>query len=458
MTHAVELSRAEILWGEDNRSARERIAPYDLDGAISANHRDLGSFMDLIAGEIAKDFWVRFLKLPHMDKHRSSFTPDVIEKRIKRTTEFTIKKFGSPFDDEWCKIAARQVTEAYHAGTPVSALISSYNGAYSHGMKLLLNYVGDDIERYSRLVDVAQRIACIETEAMLSWLGNLESRAAREQRQQESSLFKNVIAETVANSATLGRQLKDEAQAASASARGMLDKTSEVAIAAEQSAEAMRQAAETAGGLMHAIETAAGEVGATGAIATQAADQARAAMEASAAFSDHAQSIESILGLIRDIAGQTNLLALNATIEAARAGDAGRGFAVVAQEVKSLSNQTARATDDIAAKIAVIQAAGRSTVETNAAIFKSVADVRESAKRVQQVFAEQARTVMSITAAVDQTALAADTMSHTIDTIRRGTEGVASDIDRVGAGFATLHVELNALSSRAGDFIAKVAE
>ncbi len=130
----------------------------------------------------------------------------------------------------------------------------------------------------------------------------------------------------------------------------------------------------------------------------------------------------------------------------------------MAQEVKSLSNQTARATDDIAAKIAVIQAAGRSTVETNAAIFKSVADVRESAKRVQQVFAEQARTVMSITAAVDQTALAADTMSHTIDTIRRGTEGVASDIDRVGAGFATLHVELNALSSRAGDFIAKVAE
>jgi len=72
MTHAVEPSRAEILWGEDNRSARERIAPYDLDGAISTNYRDLGSFMDLIAGEIAKDFWVRFLKRPPNSPDRTS--------------------------------------------------------------------------------------------------------------------------------------------------------------------------------------------------------------------------------------------------------------------------------------------------------------------------------------------------------------------------------------------------
>src|SRR3546814_17254635 len=73
---------------------------------------------------------------------------------------------------------------------------------------------------------------------------------------------------------------------------------------------------------------------------------------------------------------QTNRLALNARFGVARAGDAGRGFAVVAQEVKSRANQTARATDEIAGKIADIQASTRQSVETNERIRDTVGEVQ----------------------------------------------------------------------------------
>ena len=189
----------------------------------------------------------------------------------------------------------------------------------------------------------------------------------------------------------------------------------------------------------------------------RAGGQAEQAVKVSQALSSHVEAIESILGLIRDIAGQTNLLALNATIEAARAGDAGRGFAVVAQEVKSLAAQTARATDDITNKITAIQQATRQTVEANGSISATVEEVQTSADRIRQAMELQAQTVTMITAAVDETALAADSMSSTIAAIRSDTEQVAKDIDRSNRASAASPTRIADFRSATSEFVSTFA-
>jgi methyl-accepting chemotaxis protein len=294
-------------------------------------------------------------------------------------------------------------------------------------------------------------------EVMQAEVAAIRRRTAATDRNADSAAFRSDILGILSSAMRNSSDLRDQTSATSTSARGMLGKASEVAAAAEQSAVAMREAAQTAAGLIRAIEDARREVEIAAGVATRAADQSMQAVSVSEALSGHAQAIESILGLIRDIAGQTNLLALNATIEAARAGDAGRGFAVVAQEVKSLASQTARATDDIAAKIAAIQLASRQTLDVNGSIRDIVGEVQSSAQRIREAMEAQAQTVTMITAAVDETALAADSMSGTIASIRVDTEAVASDIDRLESGFRSVDGQLAQLETTTGDFVARIA-
>jgi methyl-accepting chemotaxis protein len=394
-------------------------------------------------------FWEHYNSFLAPDQRISG---DTLVRMHATGADYGRAKFGDPLGQRWADIACDFAWMTFNSGHEVTLVLSAYGAAHRVTRDLVRQFYAGDLARMTAATDAMHALSIIEAGLLNSAIEEMRARQIRAGRAEQIDLFQLNIAANVGEASKLGGQLRSQASGAAVATRGMLGKASEVAAAAEQSAAAMRDAAHTAAGLIRAIEEARGEVEIASDVASRAAQQAAEAVSVSGTLSDTAQSIESILGLIRDVAGQTNLLALNATIEAARAGDAGRGFAVVAQEVKSLANQTARATDDIAGKIAAIQAATRSTVTTTGSIRDIVGEVHASAQRIRRAMDDQAQTVTTITAAVDETALAADTMSSTIAAIRVDTENVASEIDALEGGFAGVNAKLGALETATSEY------
>ncbi|MDO6413126.1 methyl-accepting chemotaxis protein [Sphingomonas sp. BIUV-7] len=364
--------------------------------------------------------------------------------------------FTRPMNADWFRFAGSIGDSDLAQRIPIPICTSILHRLISAGCSQISTAFAEDPAFVRLATDRLILILAIKLDLLSARLNRAAIDEEQALRRGEGAAFRESVGVLLNEALTESKDLRRRTADASGSARGMLGKTSEVAAAAEQSAIAMREAAQTAAGLIRAIEDARNEVEVAAGVATRAGNESKRAVEVSTALSEHAHAIESILSLIRDIAGQTNLLALNATIEAARAGDAGRGFAVVAQEVKSLANQTARATDDIAAKIGAIQVATRQTVEANGSIRATIGDVQNSAERIRMAMETQAQTVTMITAAVDETALAADAMSGTIAAIRSGTENLAGTIDSLDTGFRDVDGKLVTLETDAIEFIARL--
>jgi methyl-accepting chemotaxis protein len=429
-----------------------RIGRFDTEGRLAEDCREIASLFADQAVRVATSFWTHFLAAPDVAK-----PAEEMQSLVLKILPYLAAKYSDVAGQKWADMVEGFVREATAEKVSLTTLLSSIAAAASEGHKILSEKLVAEPERLARLAQCLTQSTLLEADVFAAHFDLVRAEAERGRRTSSAGHFQEEIVSAAERTASDSRMIRAQAAEASAAARGMLGKTSEVAAAAEQSALAMREAAQTAAGLIRAIEDARSEVEVAADVATRAGAQAEKAVDVSKALSAHVEAIESILGLIRDIAGQTNLLALNATIEAARAGDAGRGFAVVAQEVKTLASQTARATDDITAKITAIQQATRQTVDANGSIQSTVMEVQTSATRIREAMEMQAQTVTMITAAVDETALAADSMSSTIAAIRQDTENVAGEIDGLTKNFGHVDEQMARFKAAAGSFVSTFA-
>jgi methyl-accepting chemotaxis protein len=160
-------------------------------------------------------------------------------------------------------------------------------------------------------------------------------------------------------------------------------------------------------------------------VATAAVAKAQRTNELVGKLGDSSSEIGKVLKVITSIAEQTNLLALNATIEAARAGEAGKGFAVVANEVKELAKETARATDDIAGKVAAIQTDTASAVRAIGEISDVIGQINDIQNTIASAVEQQASTTNEIGRNLHELALASGDIAHNITSVAEAATSTA---------------------------------
>ncbi|TQS43980.1 methyl-accepting chemotaxis protein [Cryptosporangium phraense] len=148
---------------------------------------------------------------------------------------------------------------------------------------------------------------------------------------------------------------------------------------------------------------------------------------------ESSEEINTVVRQITAIAEQTNLLALNATIEAARAGESGKGFAVVANEVKDLAQETARATEDIAGRVAAIQRDSTAAVSAIGEITDVINRINDAQSTIAAAVEEQSATTTEMSRNVNEVATRSrdisDNVSGVADIAAQTTRGAATAAD-----------------------------
>jgi methyl-accepting chemotaxis protein len=268
--------------------------------------------------------------------------------------------------------------------------------------------------------------------------------------------FEEKTAALVGMVAAAATDLRTTAEALSGTTDTTTQRATDVAAAVEQASVNVRTVASAAEEFHSSIAEIARQVAQSSAIAGKAVDDARRTDSIVKTLAGGAQRIGDVVGLINSIAGQTNLLALNATIEAARAGDAGKGFAVVASEVKSLANQTAKATEDIRKQISEIQSATGEAVQAIESITGTIEELSKIASSIASAVEEQGNATQEIARNVQEAASGTQHVSANIAGVSEGARETGAAAGRVLGAAGNLSGQAEQLRGDVRTFISDV--
>ena len=287
----------------------------------------------------------------------------------------------------------------------------------------------------------------------------LEEKAQAERRQELIALaetFETGIGSVISALTQSAEEMQSSANDLSASAETAASRTTAVATASEEATTNVQTVASAAEQLSASIQEISRQVSDSARIAANAVEEAERTNEQVQGLASAAEKIGEVISLINDIASQTNLLALNATIEAARAGEAGKGFAVVATEVKSLADQTAKATEEISAQISEIQGATEAAVAAIGTIGGTITQINDIASSIAAAVEEQGASTNEIARNVQQAASGTQEVSGNIAAVAEAANRTGTSAASVQSASKRLFEQAQSLRTEVDGFLQKI--
>jgi methyl-accepting chemotaxis protein len=345
-------------------------------------------------------------------------------------------------------------------GRPVRGLTQSMTALAGGDHGVAIPHLGrhDEIGAMAGAVQVfkdnAQRVHDMEREA-----AEQKQHAESERRATMAKMadaFGRSVGEVVEAIGAAASEMQKSAESLTRTAADTSRQSSTVATASEQATSNAQTVAAASEELSSSIAEISRQVSSSARMAAQAVGEADKTNEQVQSLAAAAQKIGDVVKLINDIAGQTNLLALNATIEAARAGEAGKGFAVVASEVKSLANQTAKATEEIAAQIAGVQNATESVVGAIKAIGGTIEQINGVSTSIASAVEEQGAATQEIARNVQQAAAGTTEVSSNIAAVSQAAQHTGTAASQVLDASHKLGRQAQTMRAKVDEFLAAI--
>jgi len=278
----------------------------------------------------------------------------------------------------------------------------------------------------------------------------------RKEMLRMAAAFEASVSAVVDSVSSASTELSAEAEQMSSTASVATDKANAVASGSTRASRNVETVASATQELAVSFDEIARQVSDASRVAKDARGEAQRTNTSIQALAENAQHIDGIIALIQGIAKQTNLLALNATIEAARAGEAGKGFAVVASEVKSLADQTARATHEISGQIENMQGASAGAVEAIGAILATIERIDAISSSIASSVEEQQSATREIDRSVQQAAKETQDVSATIGGVTEAAVETGKAAGHVLSAAGDLSTQSEHLRQEVSAFLSKV--